>query len=87
MPGRAPRGSRDATRHASRNIYRLARGIAEGTRSPLQALTEIVGAAQMCLPRGKPVHWEENAIWRVDLVMELEAETIAAARRLVAEQP
>jgi hypothetical protein len=41
----------------------------------------------MCLPRGKPVHWEENAIWRVDLVMELEAETIAAARRLVAEQP
>jgi hypothetical protein len=51
-----------ATRHASRNIYRQARGILDGTRSPLQALAEIVGSAEFARPPGdRP--WEEAPIW------------------------
>jgi hypothetical protein len=42
----------------------LARGIAEGARSPRQALTEIVGQAAFARPPGnKP--WEEASIWPV----------------------
>lgn len=53
---------RAATRSASKDIYRLARGIADGRTQPAQALNEILATARVSQPPGKII-WEETAIW------------------------